>query len=335
MSKRVLMVRWNNMGDVIMALPAAATIRKSAPDTHLAWFIDSGLRELVDDHPWFEAVYTFDRKKYRGHELNPSLWRMYWESLTQGRRFKPDITINLRGHLREAIACRFTGAKENYILQPRGYLAKLIGGKAVKVDKNRHAIERFLDVVEAAGFSPRTYKFHLPIKQDHIDFVDTHVGKGGWITIHVGSGDFRKIWPPERFARVAKALQSEGYEIVLLGGANENWLRDRFCFITRAKDFVGRTSLLQMAEIIKRGRLHLSNASGSAHLAAAFGAPCVRVFGVKPSSVYHPFNQPESVIESKGKMMNIPAEIVTEKCFQRLEETQTKFQIDMLSHSDV
>lgn len=302
-----------------MALPTAATVRASQPNVTLGWFVDARFRELVQDNPHIDTVFAFDRGRFRGRELDPFSWRLYWKNLMQPRRFNPDVVICLRGHLRETISVAFSGAKERYTLQPRGMLATLLGGKAVHPEKDRHVVERFLDVVEAAGFSKRIYDFYLPISPEDSKFVDSRLGSGGWVTLHLGSGDPKKVWPPERYAIVAERLRAEGLRVVLLGGPGEEPLRDRFLHFTKAEDFVGRTTLLQLAETIRRSRLHISNDSGSAHIAAALGVPCVTIFGRKRACVYHPFRQPEAVIEAGGNVLAVQPEEVVEKCFERLE----------------
>lgn len=317
-SQRVLLMRWNWIGDIILAYPAAATIKESNPDAELAWFVDTRFRELVDGHKRVDKVFTFDRKRFKGREWNPFLWRALIREYLKARSFRPDVVINLQPSDRIAFAAWLSKGGKLVTLDPKRPIVRFLAGQSVYSQPNQHAVEANLEAVSAAGFTKRTYEFAIPIREEHRRFVDENFGHGGWITVHLGTRNIRKQWPPERFAQVAERLAAEGFRIVLVGGPGEEELRNRFLKIAHAEDWVGKTNLMQLSEIIRRSKIHLSNDTASAHIAAVFEVPCVTVFGYMSPAVFHPYLQPDAVIDSGGDILGVSVETVLERCLDRI-----------------
>jgi ADP-heptose:LPS heptosyltransferase len=93
------------------------------------------------------------------------------------------------------------------------------------------------------------------------------------IAVQLGASDERKRWPAERFAEAASLLPPEFGEIVLVGTEAERPLAHRAlkAATRRLHDFVGRSSLTDLAALLKRCQLLLSNDTGTMHVAAAVG----------------------------------------------------------------
>lgn len=83
---------------------------------------------------------------------------------------------------------------------------------------------------------------------------------------------FRK-WPGEFFARVARHLQERGYDIVLCGGAGDRATAEAFSreFGAVFIDLVGKTTLIELLQVIAQGELMLANETSAPHMAVALG----------------------------------------------------------------
>jgi ADP-heptose:LPS heptosyltransferase len=111
-----------------------------------------------------------------------------------------------------------------------------------------------------------------------IDVARPAVGRP-YAVVHPGSGSPHKNWPPARFAAVAKALRSQGLDVVALGGpADEAALA---AFAIAAPDVVIRAdlNLRAAAELAAGAMLYVGNDAGMSHVAAAAGAPTIAIFG--------------------------------------------------------
>lgn len=93
-----------------------------------------------------------------------------------------------------------------------------------------------------------------------------------------GSGWSGKNWLPERFGAVAEWLtQTQGFQVAWLGGAGEESLVPE----SRGSDlnWVGKTSISQLAAVMEKAKLFVGNDSGLLHIAAALGVPTVSIWG--------------------------------------------------------
>lgn len=88
-----------------------------------------------------------------------------------------------------------------------------------------------------------------------------------------------KQWPVDRYGELAKRLQDEGFDIVVIGALHESELaRAIQRQAPRARDLTGRTDFAQIAALGARAALAIGNDTGALHLIAAAGAPTIALF---------------------------------------------------------
>lgn len=103
----------------------------------------------------------------------------------------------------------------------------------------------------------------------------------GYAAMQMGASEDRRRWPVARFAAVARVLhEREGLTPVLVGTKGEATLGERFAEMV---DFpfingIGRTSLTELASVLVRSRVLITNDTGTMHLAAGLGVPVCAVF---------------------------------------------------------
>jgi heptosyltransferase-2 len=108
-------------------------------------------------------------------------------------------------------------------------------------------------------------------------------GGGPWLGLNPGAfHGTAKRWLPERYAAVGDTLaRRAGARIAILGGAAERPLGQAIAGAMRApaRVLTGETTLTEMAGVLSRLALLVTNDSGPMHVAAALGVPVVAVFG--------------------------------------------------------
>ena len=99
------------------------------------------------------------------------------------------------------------------------------------------------------------------------------------IAVQLGASDERKRWPPERFAEAVSLVPEDLGEILLLGTAAEAPLAARVLAQVRRRvhDTTGDTSLAEVAALLERCRLLLTNDTGTMHIATAVGTPVIDI----------------------------------------------------------
>ncbi len=118
-----------------------------------------------------------------------------------------------------------------------------------------------------------------------------------------------KVWPPERFAALARALLAgplAGARIAVFAGpgAQEQALaRPLLAALPEAIDLTGRLTLPEAAACLARAALFVGNDSGLMHLAAATGTPTLGLFGPTPAAEYAPAGRCTATAIARGARM--------------------------------
>jgi len=102
------------------------------------------------------------------------------------------------------------------------------------------------------------------------------------LAIHPAASCPSKIWPNERFADVAaRLIERYGFKVLVIAGPKDLALAESVIkhMHKPAINLAGKTSVSQLASVLKRCNLFISNDSGPVHIAAALGTPVISIFG--------------------------------------------------------
>lgn len=126
--------------------------------------------------------------------------------------------------------------------------------------------------------------------------------QGKAVLIFPGSVWATKRWTEEGFVSVGKTLQSQGFEIYIMGGPGEEELAEKVAReIPGAQSLAGKTKIIESAQLIARASLVIGNDSASTHLAAVCETPLVAIFG--PTILefgYRPWSSDSYVVQNEG-----------------------------------
>jgi heptosyltransferase-2 len=168
----------------------------------------------------------------------------------------------------------------SYFLTDRVRHTKQLGEK--------HESEYNLDLVRYLGIHPKKKKLFMGVSPETKAWVRELFIRQGikesdkLLAIHPGASCPSKVWPNERFSRVADSLiEKSGFKVVIVAGQKDAALAQSVVKNMRhpAVNLAGETSVAHLAGVLKRCRLLISNDSGPVHVACAVGTPVISVFG--------------------------------------------------------
>ena len=116
----------------------------------------------------------------------------------------------------------------------------------------------------------------------HIQDDNYHETAERFYVIFIGAGSKKKMWPIEKFARLAgRIYEQTGWCGIVCGGPREATVGRRLAGICSAplKSAAGETNLSRLATLIKKAQFMVSNDTGSVHIAAAVGTPVICILG--------------------------------------------------------
>ena len=310
--KRILLVQFADIGDLVLTTPAIASLRDARPNDQITLLTSAHAAplvptELVDQVTALEK----DDRNATSAFFRPRNLRQIW-GLRRGGRYNAIVYFHhfsLRaGLLKFALLARMAGARRRYGLQ-NGHANFLTDSLPDGGFGAQHQAQYWLDLVGLLGAEPAPRPAQVNVGESPLP-----PSKAPRVVIHAGSGSYSRArrWSPRRFAQVAANLREEfSAEIVFVGTAadilhppiheetisendfgdraadDQNTLRKALSPIDH--DLIGRTDLRQLAAVLKDASLVIGADSGVMHIAAAVGAPQLAIFGPSNHAAWAPW----------------------------------------------
>ena len=298
---KILILKPSSLGDVIHALPVLRLLKSHLPQSRIYWWLDSSLKSLLEEDPDLAGVILFERKRWAA----PRHWPELLASLQDLRAEHFDCAIDLQGLARSAIFAWLANAGLTIGLD-NGPEGSREGARAFydvtppPAAPNTHAVDRYLAVLPLLK-APVNMNFQwLPNRPDIAAQIEQkwNPGPGPWVVLLPGARWDNKRWPVRHFVELARLMRGMGaIKIVILGSAEDRALGQAIADGNHCLNLAGQTSLWEMIEWVRRGRLVISNDTGPMHVAAALGRPLLALFG--PTNPRHtgPYGRLHSVLQ--------------------------------------
>jgi len=302
--ERILVIKLKHIGDVLLATPAIHALKKAFPKSRICALVYAGTDDMLTGNPDLEEVLVFEKGTGVGRISNEG------RLVSQLRRIRPDLAVQMGNGDREAILGVLSGARIRVGYDPRGsgFLGRrLLLTHIVPQDWEKHVVESNLDLVRALGVEPDARDLRLFVDPQAEAAVDTLVRDMGVgrddrvVTIHPTAKWMFKCWTDEGFAQVADYLSEEGMTVCITSGSAEREVQKAQRIIGHARrpaiDLAGRLTLKQVAALIARSRLFVGVDSAPMHVAAAVKSPVVALFGPSREQNWRPWGDGHLVLK--------------------------------------
>lgn len=298
--RRVLALRLDNMGDVLMVTPALAAIRNGLQGVHLTLLASPSGAALAPHLPMVDEVIAFDAPWVKGvadsaDAISGAACHTAGliERIAQ-HRFDAAIifTTCTQSALPAAMACHLAGiplrlahCREN----PYGLLSDWVPETDVLGDGMRHEVERQLALVAAVGFMPQQDRLVFKVRSSDVRLMHARLTALGvtldrpCVVMHAGATAPSRRYQAAGFGLAADAIAREtGGMVMFTGDAKETALvaEARAVMSAPSLSLAGELSLGELAALIERARVLVSNNTGPVHIAAAVGTPVVDLYAL-------------------------------------------------------
>jgi heptosyltransferase-1 len=282
-SNAILVVRLGAMGDILHALPAAASLRLSYPDRKLTWVVEQLWTPLLRGNPYIDRVVSFERHR-------SSTWNAARREL---REWQYDFAVDFQGLIKSAVVARlakplriFGFAREEVRERPAALLyTDQISSAAI------HRVDRALDLALGAGAVVLTRDSHLPAGEPEGILPDSP-----FVLASPFAGWTSKQWPIEYFDELAAMLQ-KGAGMPLVLNAPPSAGRALMALCHAHPHFSGIEGLIHAT---RRAAAVVGVDSGPLHLAAALRRPGVAIFGPTDPAINGPYGGSITVLRAPG-----------------------------------
>ena len=208
---RILVVRLGAMGDVIHALPAVASLKRSLPHAGITWIVEPRWAPLLEGNPYLDQVIFFQRSSLSA--LRASLRDL------RSQRF--DFAVDFQGLIKSAVLVSLARADRIYGFDrnaARESSAAWFYSHPIAL-KNYHAVERNLDLVAGAGATSLLREFPLPQ-----GLAEGSLPQQPFVLASPLAGWGAKQWPLEYYSKLGERLQRETGMPLVLNGTSHNSL---------------------------------------------------------------------------------------------------------------
>lgn len=302
-SKEILLVFGGVIGDSVLFCDFLRGIKELFPvieGYHITIYTTSGATVILNAYTEGFRIVEVDFRR-----LNTD-YRYHKQIITALQKVAYEIAINpFPAHSNEAdsLMMKARASRKMQLVPEGGYclstLEKInnsIIREKITFDLNVHELERYAQVLKYLGCSD--FKVAMPVLPPFKDYHSKFEIKKKYCILAIGGSTPCKQWPGSRFSEVANYLYDHyQYDIVLTGSkGEEHILADIKPYLSdgiRVHSLIGKTSLIDLVEMIRGAVLLVGNDSSSVHIAAAVGTKAVCVVGGWDNGRMYPYKVDE------------------------------------------
>ena len=279
--KRILVFSFSFIGDAVLSTAVIQPLRRHFRDVHITFLVGPRAFDLLATEPNIDATLVYDN---RGEHAG---WKGRLRLIKTLRDDKFDLVVNLR----DSLTARCIGAEH---------------WGMVRGDSNRHAVTRYLEVLQRHDIDTADAHPHLQLTEAEHTFAHRFLTEAGFtserllIGIHPGGNWVYKLWDVEKYALVANALcKEQNAAILLFAGPNERELQKQVSEMMDIPPIPVQTDNLRyLAALISICDVYIGNDTGPMHIAAAVDTPVVALFGSTNHIRSGPYGDKHTVVQS-------------------------------------
>lgn len=299
--RRILLIRYSALGDVIHVLPALTALRERFPEAQLCWLVEPSGASLLEGHPFLDRLLIANRKAWLRGLRNPGRWgRTTTEIgrlLSELRREHFDLVVDFQGNHRSGLSTFLSGGRYRLGFHPSD--CREVGGWFFSNLRARPApllqprVLKNLHLLREMGWSGPVPKAVVPVRDEDRQrarrVIASLPGSGPVVTLHPAVSAFGRFkqWSIESYRELCELLRSEiDARVLLTWGPGELELVRA---IGRGVPAPPTPRLLALAALLAESHVVIASDTGCLHLAAALGIPVVGIYGPKSPRVYGPY----------------------------------------------
>lgn len=312
--RRILVIRLDLIGDLVMSLPVIHTLKRTYPDAKIDLLAIPSSSAIVAADPDLAQIIPYDPNIWRRPKalLQAKNWRNAFALRRRLKAHHYDLAISVFGSW-AAIMAVLSGAsrrvgfgQESYT----GFMTDNVAGRHWDPRDHQHEVDYCLALAQAAG-ATITEDDRIPqlavLPQAHQEIEQLCQQEGiatdkPLIACHVSSNNGQsKRWPVPYWATLLdRLIREEEANIVLTGAPNDLPLLESITrrMSTKPINLAGKTSLPQLAALLQRAAMLITGDSGPMHIAAAVGTPVIAIHGPTDPVLTGPVSPKATVLRS-------------------------------------
>jgi ADP-heptose:LPS heptosyltransferase len=279
---KILAIRFARLGDVILLLPALASLKNRFPDSELTLLTGHRCAPIAELCPAIDHVISVNRVAMR----DGSVWGALRDMAVLVRDIRQkrfDLVVDFHSFRETNLLTWLSGAPVRMGMKryKAPYLKFCFNRPPVIEDKHLHVAEMFHKIVDGVSSASTWNGSHTGRTLGRLVVEKAKIPT---LVLFVDAPVVERIWPPERFAQVADfAIEKLGAAVIVISSSQSPKLAKK---VQNASRHAGSLSLFtdlalqQLASVIASAHLFISNDTGPMHIGPATGVPTLGLFSV-------------------------------------------------------
>ncbi len=326
--RKILLIKLSAVGDAMQTIPLFNKVRRRYPAARLDWMTTPGIAELLRHNAAISNVIEFSRDEWSSPwTLTPFVSAARLIGTLRAAEY--DLVLDLQGQLRSAVFAFTSGAPVRIGFdKPRADVWQN-SPRQIPAEARKHAwqgaregswlaytdhipvptldvhpVERYLRVGTMLGLDDGALDFSFPIPQEAATRIDAlldyyNIAKAKLVVMAPGTNWETKEWRRDAFAEVARHFQ-RNHAVVLIGSERERAVCEAVTELApNAINLAGETTLSELAALIRRAAICVTNDSGPMHIAVALDRPVVSIFGPTDPVWAGPYRRNDAVLRAE------------------------------------
>ena len=269
MIKRILLIRPDKIGDLILTLPMATVIKAALPDAHVSFLVRDYTASLLALAPDVDETVIYDTDLSLG------------KTISFLRSAKPDAVFFFGSKFKLTVAA-FLARIPFRVGRAYWWYSFLYNRKIREHRKNAEYNEAEYNVRMLEAIGIKDVETPLP-KLDLLKLPKNPLALSDYFVLHVTTGGSTTAWSEDHFVLLAASLSSQfKKQIVLTGLSADNEflfrIASRMKHSSSDVHILAQDDLLILTSVLRDAKLVVAASTGPGHLAAALGTPTVGLF---------------------------------------------------------
>ena len=321
--KKILVVRNDNIGDVICTTPALDALRNAFPKAHIAALVCTLARDAIEGHRALDALYVYPKAKHKVHGLVRS-HVMLAGILSKLKKERFDLALALR--------FSFSGSQAwlAYASGARWRVGPMAKGKRAGMGfyynlpcehppADMHEVRRCFHYLKKISVDTEPKSLYLKVPGWAMQKAQGFLAENGLradkppVVVNITRWAYApdRLWPEERWPELLTGLQKHGMPLVVTHApADAAWVAGLLSGVNPAPPVFCSQSLKEFGAMVSLGRPFVTIDGGPMHIAAAVGASEVVLWGRTPLEVWKPWGVKSRNLRSGGHVSHIQVDEV-------------------------
>jgi len=309
---RILLIKLDNMGDVVTSLPSVFSIRKRFPDAVITFLTGEWSKDVLRNNPYINNIEVYNSNRYNRERKNRKsiIQRIRYLRSIFKRRY--DLIAGLRDDWLTLIfsliyfpRARIDRGTVRLRLNYKNALGLIF--KSEKDNKTIHEVDTNLKITEMAGAEPIREKRSIFLSESERDWAEEFLSSKGlkekkFVVISPGARWKYRRWDARNFALLADRIREKfGLEILISGSKDEVDTAENMRVMMKEKSVsvAGKVDIRQILSLLEKALICVANDSGMVHLTSGLNIPVIALFGAEDPMRFGPWSDINEVYHKK------------------------------------